>query len=126
MSKDKCENHAKKYSQTYKKNFGVWKDDFDAMAKKTVLKLLLSKYAPMSVEMQKATMADQAVVNDFENDDYSYADNQPIQETKPLLDEDAEKSAIAEIKKGNTTYEDVAELYDLTDEQIKTLQHAGI
>jgi recombination protein RecT len=80
----------------------------------------------MSVEMQKATMADQAVVNDFENDDYSYADNQPIQETKPLLDEDAEKSAIAEIKKGNTNYEDVAELYDLTDEQIKTLQHAGI
>ena len=34
MSKEKLESHGKKYSQTYKKGFGVWKDDFDSMAKK--------------------------------------------------------------------------------------------
>ncbi len=31
-----------------------WTTDFDAMARKTVLKQLLSKFAPMSVEMQDA------------------------------------------------------------------------
>lgn len=61
------EAHAKKYSQTYGskyesiRNSSKWSTDFDAMAKKTVLKLLLSKYAPLSVEMQQAVVADQAV-----------------------------------------------------------------
>lgn len=57
----KAEAHAKRYSQNYAKyNSGVWRDEFDAMAKKTVLKLLLKTYAPLSVEMQKAIDADQA------------------------------------------------------------------
>ena len=34
------------------------------MAKKTVLKLLLSKYAPLSVEMQNAIKSDQAVIDE--------------------------------------------------------------
>jgi recombination protein RecT len=61
------EAHAKKYSQTYgskyesTRNSSKWATDFDAMAKKTVLKMLLSKYAPLSVEMQQAVVADQAV-----------------------------------------------------------------
>lgn len=67
MSKDKLEAHGKRFSQTYKKGFGVWKDDFDSMAKKTVLKLTLSKYAPLSVEMQRAIVFDQSVSNDGEN-----------------------------------------------------------
>ena len=33
MSKAEVEAHAKKYSQTYKQGFGVWKDNFDAMAR---------------------------------------------------------------------------------------------
>ncbi len=74
--------HAAKYSQTYKKGYGVWKDNFDAMAAKTVLKRLLTKYAPMSVEMQQAVIADQAVIHDIPqggdilvSSDYSYVDN---------------------------------------------------
>lgn len=66
MSREKLDAHGKKFSQTYKKGFGVWKDDFDSMAKKTVLKLTLSKYAPLSVEMQKAITFDQAVTHDGE------------------------------------------------------------
>ena len=73
MSVSDIEKHAKKYSQTYKKGFGNWKDNFDAMAQKTVLKLLLSKYAPLSTEMQKAVEYDQAKVN--ENGDIDYVDN---------------------------------------------------
>ena len=60
MTLDKLQNHGKKFSQTFKRNFGLWKDDFDSMAKKTVLKLLLSKYAPMSVDMQTAKESDQS------------------------------------------------------------------
>ena len=54
--------HGKKYSKTY--TFGVWQDNFAAMAEKTVLKRLMSKYAPLSVEMQQAVMSDQAVLTE--------------------------------------------------------------
>lgn len=80
MSKENIEKHAKKFSQTYKKGFGLWKDDFDSMACKTVLKLLLSKYAPMNVEMQKAQIADQAIINEVNEQgeiiDVTYTDNE--------------------------------------------------
>ena len=91
MSKEKAEIHGKKYSQTYKKGFGQWADDFDGMAKKTVLKLTLSKYAPLSVEMQRAIEFDQAVSNDglFT----SYIDNQHDEAivTEELKQEAADK-----------------------------------
>jgi recombination protein RecT len=80
MSKGDVEKHAGKYSQTYKKGYGVWKDDFDAMAQKTVLKMLLSKYAPLSIEMQTATVADQSVIKDADNLEVEYVDN----ETDPV------------------------------------------
>ncbi len=62
MTVDEIEKHAKMYSQTYKKGFGVWKDNFEAMALKTVLKLLLSKYGILSIEMQRAITFDQATI----------------------------------------------------------------
>lgn len=62
MTVGEVEAHAKKYSQSYKKGFGVWKDDFDTMARKTVLKLLLAKYAPKSIEMQRAITFDKATI----------------------------------------------------------------
>lgn len=74
MTVEQIKKHAKTFSQSYKLGYGVWYDNFDAMASKTVLKLLLSKYAPLSIEMQKAIEADQAVINDVEGD-YSYIDN---------------------------------------------------
>lgn len=67
-SKIKIEKHADRYSQAYRyaKRVGqkdaVWVNNFDAMAKKTVLKDLISKYAPMSVEMQQAIKYDQSVI----------------------------------------------------------------
>ena len=65
MSNEQIEKHAKKYSQTYKGGFGVWKTNFDAMAKKTVIKLLLSKFAPLSTEMQDAIIKDQQVADEY-------------------------------------------------------------
>jgi recombination protein RecT len=76
-SKEQVQAHSLKFSQTAKKGFGVWKDDFDSMAKKTVLKMLISKYAPLSVEMQRAVISDQAVILDVDSQDVTYPDNHP-------------------------------------------------
>lgn len=73
MSVEECNHHGKRYSQTFKKGFGLWSTDFESMAKKTVLKLLLSKYAPKSIEMQKALEFDQSAIVD---DKPQYIDNQ--------------------------------------------------
>ena len=62
MTSSEIATHGKKYSKTY--TFGVWQDNFGAMAEKTVLKRLMSKYAPLSVEMQQAVMSDQAVLTE--------------------------------------------------------------
>jgi recombination protein RecT len=86
MSVDELKKHGKKYSQTFKKDYGLWKDDFDAMARKTVIKLLLSKGAPLSVEMQKAVITDQAVINDADTLDVDYTDND-----KTEIDKEAER-----------------------------------
>lgn len=81
MSREEMEHHATRYSQTYAsktawvKQSSKWTTDFDAMAKKTVLKLLLNRYAPLSVEMQSAVQADQGVFN--ETGAMDYADNDP-------------------------------------------------
>ena len=73
---EQVRNHAKKYSKSFTSTSAtnVWRDNFDTMACKTVLKLLLNRYAPMSVEMQKAIAADQAVIN--KDGSYSYVDNE--------------------------------------------------
>lgn len=73
----KVQAHAKKFSQAYRSNYGPWKDDFNTMALKTVIKNALSKYGILSVEMQKAIEHDQAVI-DATSDEVTleYADNQ--------------------------------------------------
>ena len=41
-----------------------WYKDFDAMACKTMLRQLISKWGIMSIELQKAFNADEAVIKD--------------------------------------------------------------
>lgn len=119
MSIDEIKSHATKYSQSYKKGYGVWKDNFDVMAKKTVSKLNLSKNAPLSIDIiHKAITADQGIINDAETLDIDYVD-QNEQTTKSTL-EDLD-GAIEGIKLGMTTIEQLLEYYDLTDEQLKKL-----
>lgn len=90
--------HGLRFSQTYKKGYGLWKDDFDGMARKTVIKLNLSKNAPLSVEMQRAIVVDQAVINDSDTEDITYVDGDPLTieaETTP-----ATKDELKENNKG--------------------------
>ena len=59
------------------------------MCQKTVLKLLLSRYAPLSVDMQKAIQSDQAVINDDGSVDY--VDNPNNDEENPPVPVEAEQ-----------------------------------
>ena len=62
-TKEEVESHAKRFSQAFRgSGDSPWKSDFDAMARKTVLKALFAKYAPKSVAIQQAIKFDQAVV----------------------------------------------------------------
>jgi len=58
MSVEEVTKHAERYSKSYGRESSVWATDFDSMALKTVLRLLLSKYGIMSVEMQRAYIED--------------------------------------------------------------------
>ena len=75
MSTEEMQAHGLKYSKTYSSASSLWKKDFIGMGNKTVLKLLISKFGPLSIEMQKAITADQAVINDVDTDDVTYVDN---------------------------------------------------
>lgn len=76
MSTEQVQAHAKKYSQSYlydlkeNKKSSRWSVDFDAMALKTVIKLLLSKYGPLSVKMQEAIIKDQSVMENENSPQY--------------------------------------------------------
>lgn len=55
-SRSKMEAHALRYSKGYaaKKGYTFWEKDFDAMAYKTMLRQLISKWGIMSIELQTA------------------------------------------------------------------------
>lgn len=106
MSIEELTAHSQKYSQTAKKGFGVWKDNFDAMAQKTVIKLLLSKQAPLSIDTPLATavQADQAVIHDVDGEQvFIYEDSQRAQQAIEMnLDNDETllNTVISQIQNG--------------------------
>lgn len=71
MTIDEAQKHAQKYSQNYKGGTDKWGlADFNVMAEKTVLKRLLSKFGPLSIEdvhMAQAVSNDGAVIRMNEN-----------------------------------------------------------
>lgn len=78
MTVEEAKAHGKQYSQTFRKNYGLWVDNFHAMALKTTLKMLLKKFAPKSIEsIVQAIEKDQAsFVGDIENAQAVYVDNE--------------------------------------------------
>lgn len=90
MTVEELNAHARKYSKNFAKyNSGLWADSFDSMAKKTVLKLLISKFGPLNTQLQKAIKEDQTV-------DGEYEDN-PMR--KPELSEEQETEIVADAAK---------------------------
>ena len=128
MTTDELWEHAYKYSQTYKsaqnqgKNYSVWHQNFDAMAKKTVLKALM-KYCPMSVELQTAIESDQGVINP--NGDISYPDNEikdVVQQARVISDAKFPDMENA-VKSGKLKKDDALNLniYALTEYQYEAI-----
>lgn len=74
MELDEMIAHAKKYSKNYKGGTDKWGlTDFNTMAEKTVLKRLLSKYGPLSIEniqMSQALSNDGSVISMNKDGDF--------------------------------------------------------
>ena len=74
MELDEMIAHAKKYSKNYKGGTDKWGlTDFNTMAEKTVLKRLLSKYGPLSIEsiqMSQALSNDGGVISMNKDGDF--------------------------------------------------------
>jgi recombination protein RecT len=69
-SKSKMQSHAERYSTGYKSDlkdgtsYTFWSKDFDAMAYKTMLRQLISKWGIMSIDLQTAFESDNAVIHE--------------------------------------------------------------
>ena len=79
--KERMEKHAITYSKSYRKDldkktkYSFWSMNYEDMAKKTMLRQLISKWGIMSVEMERGYILDQAVVREDGSPDY--IDNTP-------------------------------------------------
>ena len=105
-SKKKMEAHAKKYSKSYCKSSSVWQTNFDAMAYKTMLRQLISKWGIMSIDMVSALDADMAVIN--EDGTKNYVDNASYTESN--------KEDVIEVKEVKVEQEtEIPEQMDMTD-----------
>ncbi|MBO5630928.1 MAG: recombinase RecT [Aeriscardovia sp.] len=60
MSVEDIKNHSKKYSKAAGSSYSPWSTNFDAMAKKTVIKQAL-KYAPIKTEFVRAIASDETI-----------------------------------------------------------------
>lgn len=69
-TREQIEAHRIKFNKGKDKTAltGVWRDNYDAMAIKTVIRNMLSKWGILSIEMQKATIADENVATDFDDE----------------------------------------------------------
>ena len=113
MSKEEMIDHADTYSPAFNKTSyeklqkgeipqkdlykysSFWYKDFDEMAKKTMLRRLISKWGIMSIEMQKAFEADMAEINDDITPNYiddsdinDLSDEADITEEVPQVEEE--------------------------------------
>lgn len=87
-SRAKMEAHALKYSKGYqaKKGFTFWERDFDAMAYKTMLRQLISKWGIMSIDLQTAIDSDMAVIREDGTKDYVELEPVDVEAQNPALD----------------------------------------
>jgi recombination protein RecT len=133
MTVDQVEKHAKKYSQSYKshKDYIVkssrWTTDFDTMALKTVIKLLLSKYGMLSIDMQLALETDQALIKGsvLRDGEHINGNNVEYVDNKDAIDVNFEE----ELKNANSQELDINEDNLSQNEKTKksnTLQNNNI
>ena len=103
-SKEQMEAHAKRYSASYRKGWSsFWTSDFDAMALKTMLRQLISKWGMMSVELETAYQNDMAIQD--ENGNPVYIDNildEPQKATDPFSEGGVVDTTSEEVTENDT------------------------
>lgn len=67
MSKEDIEKHSEKFSASIDKKNSVWKEHFEIMAHKTVLKKLL-KFAPIKTDLLRVFEQDNTIKNEIKED----------------------------------------------------------
>ena len=67
MSVEDIKNHSKKYSKAAGSSYSPWSTNFDAMAKKTVIKQAL-KYAPIKTEFVRAVSTEETIKTNIAED----------------------------------------------------------
>jgi recombination protein RecT len=97
-TKDEMEDHRVKFNKAKDKRAltGVWKDNYDAMATKTVLRNLLSKWGILSIEMQQAITADESEIKDVDEDGTVLRDVTPDDIPEDLIDPTGQDAQIVE------------------------------
>ena len=109
-SRQKMESHAEKYSQGYRahKGYTFWEKDFDAMACKTMLRQIISKWGIMSIEMQKALESDTGVIQENGTVDYIDAPSEEVPAPPPV-----QQPEVVEAKPNETTPEEPDNFADI-------------
>lgn len=92
-SREKMEAHANRYSKGYaaRSGYTFWEKDFDAMAYKTMLRQLISKWGIMSIDLQNAFEQDSIIEQEAESYIGTAEDLPvlaPVTDT-PMLEDDA-------------------------------------
>lgn len=111
-SREKMEAHALRYSKGYaaKKGYTFWEKDFDAMAFKTMLRQLISKWGIMSVDMQTAFEADVEI----QDTDYVLVDDD-VAKAESAVAAAAAAAAASETESDASSDDDAVETVDLRD-----------
>lgn len=105
-TRDEVIAHVNRYSQAGKsalsKKYGVWYDEFDKMAKKTVFSNLIKTWGPLSIEMQQAAIADEQIIGEdgqpeFVEAESTEGDTVTVDaETGEIVDDHADDDAVLE------------------------------
>lgn len=78
VTKKEMQAFCGRYSESYKNDkYGksLWNTDFNVMAEKTVIKNLLKHYGIKTAALNRAIVSDQAVIVDYQNQEFDYIDN---------------------------------------------------
>ncbi|AKP66118.1 recombinase RecT [Companilactobacillus ginsenosidimutans] len=97
-TRKQIDDHRQNFSKMSGKSkpSGVWATNFDAMALKTVLRNLISKWGPMSVEMQKAYESDEQATTISTNDikDIEAQEQEPATDVSQLINGNATEANV--------------------------------
>ena len=118
------DDHRQKFSKMsgQQEPSGVWASDFDAMALKTVLRNLIGKWGPMSVDMQTAFLTDEDAMdetNEIKDVEVTEHNDAPAKDVTQLIPDevnDPSSNKKPAAKKRNTTKSKATDTKDIIND----------